>query len=87
MFRGPLNGKIGGRFIWPRNFWPNACVIWLQGFIRQAGPVFSNSSVETIASMWIDCVIDIADPFGIRAEPGLAREIEGKVDTKSSFIG
>ena len=58
---------------------PDAGIARLQRAILEAGPVAAHGGIELVGAVGIDVVVDAVDPFDVRAELGLAAQVDGDV--------
>src|ERR1700722_18112170 len=79
-----LQEKIRGRAARPRDLRPDAGIGRLQRVLRQAWPISSDGGIEGGRPPGIDVIIDRVDPFDVRSEFGLSREIEGGMHAEAA---
>src|SRR3954471_22438698 len=82
-----LDLEIGRRLARPRGLRPDAGVARRERVVGQPGPVAPDRRVEALGAARIDGVVDALDPFDVRAETRLAREVERHVHAEPAGLG
>src|SRR5215471_434910 len=79
---GALDDKVGGGLARSADLRPNSSITRLERAIPQVWPIGPDGGVEYFAARRVDRIVDRGDPFHIRAEPRLPRQIQGDVYAK-----
>lgn len=79
-----LDEKVGAGGMAIGDLWADAAIGGLQGVIWKIPPILPDLGIEAVCTSWVDGIVDAVDPFDVRAEPGLATEIECQVDAESA---
>src|ERR671912_533279 len=82
-----LHDEVLGRRTLRHGLGPDAGIARLQRAILEAGPVAAHGGIELVGAMGIDVVVDAVDPFDVRAELGLAAQVDGDVHAEPARHG